>query len=135
MQYSVGSGEETMLDNRLRTILDCLSENDFVSIDAICKRTQRSEKTIRKQLTELGGILEKNGAELTRKYGKGYQIVVHDAQIYNRFQSEEKSLGYYDTSEERTRYILSVLLLQNEYIKIENLCEKLFASPKPFPPI
>ena len=78
MQYSVGSGEETMLDNRLRTILDCLSENEFVSMDTICKRTQRSEKTIRKQLTELGGILGKNGAEIVRKYGKGYQIVVQD---------------------------------------------------------
>ena len=119
-----------MLDNRLRTILDCLSENEFVSMDTICKRTQRSEKTIRKQLTELGGILGKNGAELVRKYGKGYQIVVQDAQVYSQFRAEEKPLGYYDTSEERTRYILSVLLLQNEFIKIEDLCEKLFASRK-----
>lgn len=119
-----------MLDNRLRTILDCLSENEFVSMDTICKRTQRSEKTIRKQLTELGGILGKNGAEIVRKYGKGYQIVVQDAQVYSQFRAEEKPLGYYDTSEERTRYILSVLLLQNEFIKIEDLCEKLFASRK-----
>ena len=59
-----------MLDLTLRKILDCLSEDAFVSMDVLCKQTHRSEKTIRKLLSELGGMLEENGANLVKKYNE-----------------------------------------------------------------
>lgn len=117
-----------MLDLTLRKILDCLSEDAFVSMDALCKQTHRSEKTIRKLLSELGGMLEENGANLVKKYGKGIQIVVFDRTTYQKFLSDGEQVFSCNTSEERIRYILYVLLFRNEFIKIEDLCEKLFAS-------
>lgn len=119
-----------MLDLTLRKILDCLSEDVFVSMDVLCKQTHRSEKTIRKLLSELGGMLEENGANLVKKYGKGIQIVVFDRTAYQKFLSDGEQVFSCNTSEERIRYILYVLLFRNEFIKIEDLCEKLFASRK-----
>lgn len=119
-----------MLDLTLRKILDCLSEDAFVSMDVLCKQTHRSEKTIRKLLSELGGMLEENGAKLVKKYGKGIRIVVFDRAAYQKFLSDSEQVFSCNTSEERIRYILYVLLFGNEFIKIEDLCEKLFASRK-----
>lgn len=119
-----------MLDHKLRRMLDCLSENEFISLDIIGREIQRSEKTVRGLLLELGGILEKNGVKLERKYGRGIRLVVLDRKRYNNFLEENGGMISCDTPEARVRYILQILLFHNNYIKIEDLCERLFASRK-----
>lgn len=119
-----------MLDNKLRRLLDCLSESKYTALDVLGREVQRSEKTVRGLLSELGGILEKNGVRLERKYGKGVRLIVEDRQKYARFLEKNGGTISFDTPEERAQYILQILLFRNDYVKIEDLCQELFASRK-----
>lgn len=119
-----------MVDFKLYKLLSYLSENEFITISTLSIKTRRSEKTIRKLISELGEIIEKNGAVIEKKYGKGIRISIKDRLTYNKFLMENEKNFFYDSSEDRIKYMLFILLFKNQYIKIEDLCEKLFASRK-----
>ena len=119
-----------MVDFKLYKLLNYLSENEFVTISTLSIKTRRSEKTIRKLISELGEIIERNGAVIEKKHGKGIRLSIKDRLTYNKFLMENEKIFFYDSSEERIKYMLFILLFKNQYIKIEDLCEKLFASRK-----
>lgn len=88
-----------------------------------------SDKTVMKYLNVLMGILENHGAELVTKQRVGSYIVVHNEEEFQEFLKEFNSDSHMDDPVLRSRYVLTRLLLTDDYINIYDLADEMNVSP------
>lgn len=123
-----------MKDKRIQSLLKILQSDEYFTAEKIGNRLNISEKTARNLLKTAGDELLGCGARIEAKSGLGYRLVVDDADLWNKNQERYKSgsdfQGIPDTSEERVEYLIRYLLETSEYVKMDELSEKLFISKK-----
>ncbi len=118
-----------MLGERLTNLLRLLSQDKFKAADTLAANMNLSSKTIRKLIRELNESLENNGAHIISRRGEGFMLEVTNL---NAFQSLflSKSQNIPSDSAERVNYVIEQFLKNNEYIKMEEMCDAVFVSRK-----
>lgn len=118
-----------MLGERLTTLLSLLSQDENKTVEELAAKMELSTKTVRSLLTELDAQLREHGAQLLHERGKGYRLEVHDL---NRFQSIflRKASEIPEDSKGRVRFLIEYFLKDDNYTKVDVLCEKLYVSRK-----
>ncbi len=95
---------------------------------------QVTARTTREDVKHLSTTLEKHGAKIDSLMGKGYRLEVTDEQSFRNFLKDISSQENPDdayvprTPEERTKYIITRLLLHEEYMKLDDLAEEMYIS-------
>ena len=123
--------------SQIMIIQQLLHAPALLSSEAIGSVLGLTSKTVRKNIELISLVLKNAGATIVSRPGLGYRIVVEDVDEFNIFLQcfQDK---YQDVSliprynEERVDFILHQLLLNDNYIKSEYLCNKLFISQSTF---
>ena len=122
------------MNQRLLSLFKLLNENnEYIPSKILSSKLKVSERTIRSDISTLNSILSDYGTSIKMKKGSGYHIVISDLSLYQNYLAEI-SKDLIDNSEipdsplERTKYIIKYLLNNKEYIKVEDLADKLYVS-------
>ncbi len=111
------------IDKDFIEILEIISDEEYVSSSKISHSLKISEKTARLKIKNLAQILEGKGATLKSKKGKGYNIEILNEEEYNNFVDFLNN----EILEQKFNLLL-VLLWKNDYIKSEEIIEKIYIS-------
>lgn len=118
------------IDGRLDVLLTILSEERYIETELLAKQMQLSERTVRMLLNQLTEMLEQNGARIERRRNQGIRIQVKEREAYQDFLRSRTLSVYPQTGKERTEFILALFFTSAEYVKAEELCERLYVSRK-----
>ncbi|MDE6181680.1 MAG: HTH domain-containing protein, partial [Eubacteriales bacterium] len=118
--------------NRLNKIFDYIYKEKIIPIENLCNLLNITDRTIRTDIQTINTILQNNGATIKLKRKCGYYIEILDNEKFNIFleklSHQNKSSLELDSSKERTKYLLNILLYSNDYISLDTLCEQIFVS-------
>ena len=117
---------------RLNMMFHHISKNEYTPVSNLQSLLSISDRTIRNDIQEINSILSAYGAMVKLKRNYGYYIEVSDDKKYSEFlntfkQHDNKRMNI-DTSTERIKYILNVLLTSDDYISLDDLSETVFIS-------
>lgn len=118
--------------NRLNEIFDYIRQNDIVSANHLSSLLKITDRTIRSDIQTINEILEKNGAKIKSKRKAGYYIEINDQEKYNAFLSSIKQTRTsnleLDSSQDRIKYLLNLLLYSDEYMTLDDLADNIYVS-------
>ena len=118
--------------NRLNEIFDYVRQNDIVSVNRLSSLLNITDRTIRSDIQTINEIIKENGAQLRLKRKAGYYIEINDQEKYNTFLSSIKQTKSnnpeLDTSQDRIKYLLNLLLYSDEYITLDDLADNIYVS-------
>ena len=117
----------------LRQLID--HQGEYLTSQYLASELLLSDRTIRNYLKTLNEVIENNGGRLIAKQGQGYQLEVVNKLAFALFlKQREVTVEYGDQvtefygSEDRKKYILNKLLLEDRAIVIDDLAEELYIS-------
>lgn len=117
---------------RLNEIFHYIKKHDFISSERLASRFDVTERTIRNDIQEINLVLLENGAVIKLKRKYGYYIEITEDRLFGQFleelEKENKSNMELETSKDRIRYILSLLLESDDYISLNEIMDKVFIS-------
>lgn len=118
--------------NRLNEIFDYVRQDNIISANRLASLLHVTDRTIRSDIQIINEILEKNGSKIKLKRKTGYYIEINDQEKYNAFlysikQNKMNNLEL-DTSQDRIKYLLNILLYSNNYISLDDLADKIYVS-------
>ena len=117
---------------RLSDIYNYINKHDYVSSDRLASKFHVTDRTIRGDIQEMNGILSSHGAAIKLKRKFGYYIEITDPLIYEKFKEGMETIGSdsmeLDSSQDRIRYILSMLLFASDYISLEQIMDTVYIS-------
>lgn len=118
--------------NRLNEIFDYIRQNDLVSAKHLSSLLKITERTIRSDIQTINEIIKDNGAQLKLKRKAGYYIEINDQEKYHTFLSSLKQIKTsnpeLDTSQDRIKYLLNLLLYSDEYMTLDDLADNIYVS-------
>lgn len=121
-----------MIEYKLWTIIEELSKGTYKTSVQLAELLAISEKTVRTRIKELNTILIEHGAKISSKQRYGYILSIDEPQKWMDFVSQKDNI--FDNtpvnSEERIRYLLFTLLNRADYVKLSDMSEFLYISPK-----
>ena len=112
----------------------CNSSGTFQTGAALSRQLDISERTVRTYIRTIEHLIKSKGAVIQAKQGSGYRIEVYNPAQFDNYISNLRSkrisqaASSLDSIQDRQNYILSELLLNEEHLVLEELCEKLFVS-------
>ncbi|MCI9617958.1 MAG: transcription antiterminator [Eubacterium sp.] len=117
---------------RLNEIFHYIKKHDYISSERLASRFDVTERTIRNDIQEINLVLLENGAVIKLKRKYGYYIEITEDRLFGQFleelEKENKSNMELETSKDRIRYILSLLLESDDYISLNEIMDKVFIS-------
>ncbi len=117
---------------RLQKIIKYLmSANKPITSYELASELQVSSKTIRNDIKELNRILEQIQAYIESQRGKGYQLIIKEEKSFHKFVKQalkDTQDKIPSDSEDRIQYLMEKLLVNSDYIKIEDLADELYVS-------
>lgn len=121
-----------MLSNRERFIVKELlkSQPNFVSTQYLSECCDKSVRTIQSDLQNLKEVLHKNRAILHISHRDGYCLEIVDKSLFDTFCHDfiYNFSNSIETKNDRTLYILSRLIKEDDFIKIDQLADDLYLS-------
>lgn len=120
-----------MLQDNLWELLQLLSTENYMTAGELAENLKISERTVRMRLKELDDALRGHGAVIRSKPRFGSLLVIRDREKYEELQkssepSEEERIP--NTSRDRVNFLLTYLIGQEGYVKMDDLCEFLYVS-------
>ena len=112
----------------------CNSSGTFQTGAALSRQLDISERTVRTYIRTIEHLIKSKGAVIQAKQGSGYRIEVYNPAQFDNYISNLRSkrisqaASSLDSIQDRQNYILSELLLNEEHLVLDELCEKLFVS-------
>lgn len=109
--------------------------HEYQSSKVLASQIAVSDKTIRKYIRELEEVLAAYGASIEMKKGSGYRLQIADNQLFYQLIEairEQKyaveDVGTIVDNQNRERFILNAILLENRLVTIDDFSEVLFIS-------
>ena len=120
-------------DKRMKKILFYLSENlGILTSLELASKLNVSERTIKSDLARIRNEAINYGFQLFSKAGLGYWIEIIDIELFEKLQEEVNSkfstMGYTKEYEEYANEIVKYLLVQDEFVTIEEIANYLYLS-------
>lgn len=126
---------EVMLDNRMKTILrELMTAEEPITGTFLARLNQVTTRTTREDIKNLSMMLEENGAKIDSLKGRGYQLEVIDEKLFRNYLKEvsthELQLNNFvpKTPEERIKYLMIRLLLNENYMKLDDMADEMYIS-------
>ena len=120
------------MDDRAWQLIKLLNDKNYTTAAQLAEQIGVSGKTIRNRLKLLSEELEMHGAELESCTGYGYRLHIVDSQKYKAWKAGQTELLWSEhlpeSTSERVAFLLELLLQTDNYIKLDDLCEKLYVS-------
>ncbi|MGP4063624.1 BglG family transcription antiterminator [Oceanobacillus sp. M65] len=123
------------MNSRMKVILKELMQSEtYVTGKYLANINKVSTRTTRDDIRNLNIELADYGALVESIMSKGYKLVIKDEQLFRNFLTEMSEYLYMrddvhpQTPKERVHFIMVRLLLEELYIKLEDLAEELFVS-------
>lgn len=124
------------MKSKEKELLLLLHENcaSFQNAASLAEQLQLSERTIRTYIRGLEHTLKDKGAVVQAKQGRGYQLMVTDHALFDPYIHQishrqiQQKMKTMDTSADRQSWILNRLLLRDEKLLIDGLCDELYVS-------
>lgn len=118
--------------NRLNEIFDYVRQNDVVSVSNLSSLLNITDRTIRSDIQAINEIMKEHGAQLKLKRKAGYYIEINDQEKYNTFltaiKKEKSNNPELDSSQDRIKYLLNILLYSDEYMSLDDLADNIYVS-------
>ncbi|MDU4150023.1 MAG: PRD domain-containing protein [Enterobacteriaceae bacterium] len=117
--------------SKLSVLLKELIDEEYHTARDLAVKLNVSEKTVRVRLKELNDIVVLYSAMITSKSNMGYKLIIDNYDHFNQLvhpDNNVKSVARPTTSNERVIFILDLLLSLQDYIKLDDLCEKCHVS-------
>lgn len=115
------------MNEDMRYLLDILSTDRYITSSEIVAAIHLSDKTVRSKMKLLADELSHHGAELQARQGKGYLLIIKDEESF--YSWKEKEVNCIPTTfAGRVNFLLSYLLYQINFVRVEELCEMLYVS-------
>lgn len=117
---------------RLNKIFDYVNKKEIASVRDLCNLLNITDRTLRTDIQTINNVLKENGALIKLKRKCGYFIEINDENLYNKFlnnlsQNEKYSIEL-DSSKDRMKHLLNILLYKNDYILLDDLAEEIFVG-------
>ncbi|PRY76186.1 BglG family transcription antiterminator [Alkalibacterium olivapovliticus] len=110
-------------------------EHQYLSSQEIAESNNVSDKTVRKYIKALNTTLNDYGAIIEVKKGSGYRLNVSNNKLFYQLLDhirEQKNMvedsKLLTDNEDREKYILNYVLLENQQLTIDDLAEVMFIS-------
>lgn len=103
-----------------------LTDKKFHTASELSKKLKISEKTVRKKVKEYNDILKHKNLKIISKARYGFKLE-------GELENENIILENFNipiTPDERNDYLISLLLNTDDYLKLDDISEKIFVSPK-----
>jgi len=124
-------GDIMKLENQLK-LLQLLQEDVYTSSAILAFSLNVSSRTIRNELKVLNNHIEDYGASIISKPRYGFRIEIHDFNTFTNYLKavEEKIKETHKSIDSHNRflYILDLLLNNDSFIKLDQLCQTLYIS-------
>lgn len=124
-----------MSRKRIRKIIKILNQvNGPISGKDLCEQLNVTVRTLRNDLKNYKEELENHGIEILSKHAVGYELVIKDKDKYYQYienmlkEESESQMLIPIYPEDRVHYLIRMFLIADDYIKIEEICEKIFVS-------
>ena len=118
--------------NRLNEIFTYIRQNDLVSAKHLSSLLKITERTIRSDIQTINEIIKDKGAQIKLKRKAGYYIEINDQEKYHTFLSSIEQINTInpelDTSQDRIKYLLNLLLYSDEYMTLDDLADNIYVS-------
>lgn len=91
-------------------------------------------RTLRNDLKDYRKELLENGIEIVSKHAIGYQLIIKDEEKYYNYlemmlkEGSQNQMLIPIYPEDRIHYLIRMFLTEEDYIKIEDICERIFVS-------
>lgn len=117
---------------RLQDIFQFIYYNDIALPAKLASNLNISVRTLRSDISLLNDILADHGAAVLLKRGEGYYIEVRNTETFSAFvhsltSQSAPTLGL-ETTESRIRYLISILLLSDDYLTLDYMADTVFVS-------
>lgn len=119
------------MDARMWDILDQMDAAPVVTAEHLGVALGVTPRTVRTIIARSRRHLQGAGASLESKPGQGYWLEVSDPASFAEFRARRgQQDGVPRTSAERERYLVELLLTASDYVKIDEVAERLYVSKK-----
>ncbi|WP_156299034.1 BglG family transcription antiterminator [Streptobacillus canis] len=116
------------MENELKLIYRILMDGNFHSAIELSTHLKLSDKTCRKYVKELSELLKKHDINIISKTRFGYKLegeILKENEIFDRDHSKIPI-----TADERQNFLIDKLIYEDNYLKLEDIAEKIFISTK-----
>lgn len=124
-----------MLSSRMMLILkELMAVKSPITSEYLANSVQVTSRTIRNDIKDLNEILSTCGGFIKSTRGIGYELEIKNSEIFKLFLQEMSKNSTIitnkspDSPEERVGYIVRKLLLENSYIKLDEIADELYLS-------
>ena len=123
-----------MLTKRQQEILLYLytNENHQSSIEFFTQNFDKGKRTVQKDILEISVYVKKIGIDIQIEKNNTIQLHIANQEDASRFidelVNEYNNCYFFDDSTSRIKYIITELLNDNNYVKSDDLAEKMFIS-------
>lgn len=124
-----------MLTNRMTAILrELIAAETPITSEYLANVIEVTSRTIRNDIKELEDIISKYGTTIKSVRGSGYKLEVHNQELFRRLLQEviegqsSKDNAIPELPEDRVKYIIKRLLLERDYVKLEDIADDLYIS-------
>lgn len=120
-------------EKRFIELINILLDGEYKNSEEISNEINVSSRTVRNDIKELNAILNRDVAKIVAKPKLGNLLNIYDKNEFDKFFNElrnksDSNFNILIDSYDRSKYLLSYLLNKNEYVKVEDLCEKIYVS-------
>lgn len=116
--------------NRLHELFNYVRSHDHTKVQQLSTQLNISDRTIRSDIQTINEILEpyQMSIKLKRKYG--YYLEINNHNLYQQFiqQLDNQVDSLLDSFENRIKYILKILLYNDDYISLDDLANYVYLS-------
>lgn len=116
---------------RLDQLFQTLFIEDYCSSEKLASEFSVSKRTIRNDINELNDYLKKYDSNITLKRGVGYELLgkKHVQMLYEQLIAQSSSdIQHLESSEDRIKQLLLILLLSEKELSIDELCNQIFVG-------
>ena len=122
-----------MLTQRQIQIFSLLEQKqeDYMTGTMLSEAIDCSIKTLQNEIKDLKNTLEAYDIEILSMTSRGYQLFIHDENLYQEFKQtliREEEQADFNHQTYRINFILSELLKSEEYMKADQLADAMFVS-------
>lgn len=116
--------------NRLHELFNYVNHHDFTNVQQLSNQLNISDRTIRSDIQTINEILKPYQMSIKLKRKHGYYLEISDLDLYHQFinQLDKQDESLLDSFEDRIKYILRILLYNDDYISLDDLANDVYLS-------